>query len=162
MQKQSQRGIVLETLSGGKVRIKVPRTSDCGGCASDSCHEPFGNDTMVLVARNKLGARVGQEVQVDYTSPSSNKAMAVLYMIPLAALLIGAVLGYNLELFGDKNASTALLSLLFLVGSFYGIYRYDRAKWAKDERLEPVVVRIIPSRVAPRGNTKKGSAPCCQ
>lgn len=162
MQRQSQRGIVLETLSGGKVRIKVPRSSDCGGCASDSCHEPFGDGSTVLVARNKIGARVGQEVQVDYTSPSSNKAMAVLYMIPLAALLIGAILGYNLRLFGDENASTALLSLLFLGGSFYGIYRYDRAKWSKDERLEPVVVRVIPSRVASRAGAKGGSAPCCQ
>jgi positive regulator of sigma E activity len=117
---------------------------------------------MVVVARNKPGARAGQEVQVEYTSPSSNKAMAVLYMIPLAALLIGAVLGYNLELFGDENASTALLSLLFLGASFYGISRYDRAKWSRDERLEPVVTRIIPSRVAPRANSRNGSAPCCQ
>ncbi|MEF8824353.1 MAG: SoxR reducing system RseC family protein [Desulfohalobiaceae bacterium] len=162
MQRQSQRGIVLETLSGGKVRIKVPRSSDCGGCASDSCHEPFGDGSTALVARNKIGAHVGQEVQVDYTSPSSNKAMAVLYMIPLAALLIGAILGYNLELFGDRNASTALVSLVFLAGSFYGIHRYDKAKWAKDERLEPVVTRIIPTRVAPRANTRKGSAQCCQ
>ena len=162
MQRKSERGVVLELLSDGRARIKVPRTSGCGSCSDhQGCSgDPLGSDSMVVVAQNRSGARKGQQVVVEYLSPSSNKAMAVLYLIPLVGLLLGAILGYRLELFGSRDASAVLLSLVFLAGSFYGISRYDRAHWAKDDRLQPVVVRVLPSGAAPRPGG--GSAPCCR
>ncbi|MEF8823435.1 MAG: SoxR reducing system RseC family protein, partial [Desulfohalobiaceae bacterium] len=68
-----------------------------------------------------------------------------LYIIPLAALLVGAILGYNLELFGSRDGSTALLAILFLVASFFGISWYNTATWAKDTQLQPHIARVLAS-----------------
>ena len=147
MRIQREQGFVLETLPDGTAKIKVPRTSDCGSCNSQGdCCEPFGNDFMLLVAKNQAGARTGQEVAVEFSSVGSGKAMAVLYILPLGALLAGSILGYNLELFGSSDASAALFSILFLVASFFGIYIYNQRNWARDARLQPIIVQILSSR----------------
>ncbi len=146
---QTEQGTVLELLGGGWAKIKVSRGTTCQTCSGNgSCCEPFGNDSMIVVARNKIAAQIGQDVEIEFGSVSRGKAMGVLYIIPLAALLVGAILGYNIELFGSRDGSTALLAILFLVASFFGIYWYNSATWAKDTKLQPSIVRVLPSGAA--------------
>ncbi|MCF8086183.1 MAG: SoxR reducing system RseC family protein [Desulfohalobiaceae bacterium] len=153
---QTEQGMVLEHTGDGQAKIKVSRRAACRMCSlNESCCEPMGHENMVLVARNDPGARVGQEVQVEFEAVSRGKAMGVLYMIPLAALLIGAILGYNLELFGSRDASAALFGLAFLVASFFGISFYNKATWAREARLQPRIVRILSSRAMKTSETER-------
>jgi positive regulator of sigma E activity len=146
---QTEQGTVLELLGGGWAKIKVNRGTTCQTCSGNgSCCEPFGHDSMIVVAQNRVAAQIGQDVEIEFASVSRGKAMGVLYIIPLAALLVGAILGYNLELFGSRDGSTALFGILFLVASFFGIYWYNTATWAKDTKLQPYIVRILPSGAA--------------
>jgi positive regulator of sigma E activity len=144
---QTEQGVVLELVGGEQAKIKVSRRPSCRTCSlNGTCCEPLGHENMILLARNDPGARAGQEVQVEFEAVSRGKAMGVLYVIPLAALLVGAILGYNLELFGSRDASTALLSLVFLVVSFLGISFYNKATWAREAGLQPRIVHILSSR----------------
>lgn len=144
MPMQTEQGTVLELLGGGWAKIKVSRGTTCQTCSGNgSCCEPHGHDNMIMVAQNKIAAQIGQDVEIEFASVSRGKAMGVLYIIPLAALLVGAILGYNIELFGSRDGSTALFAILFLVASFFGIYWYNTATWAKDTKLQPHIVRVL-------------------
>jgi len=141
---QTEQGTVLEILDSGQAKIKVSRRASCRTCSlNGTCCEPLGHENMILVAQNQLGAGIGQKVAVEFIDVGRGKAMGVLYAIPLVALLIGAILGYNLELFQSQDASAALFGILFLVASFFGIYWYNTSTWAKDASLQPRIVRIL-------------------
>lgn len=143
MNQQTEQGVVLEKIPPNLAKVRVPRSAGCEACHNEHCCEPFGDNQMVITAENDPGAETGQQVQVDFVSEGSGKAIAVLYLIPLAAMIIGAILGHNLGFFGRADASAALMGFFFLLLSFLGIYGYNRLKWSRDVRLQPRITRII-------------------
>lgn len=89
-----QRGRV-KSVRNGKAEIEVARISSCGGgcktCAS-SCNTP--GHTVIL--DNKLGAKIGDMVELKGETKNILKYTLIVYMIPFASLLIGIMLGMKL------------------------------------------------------------------
>ena len=155
MNQHMERGVVLEMVPPNLAKVRIPRSSGCEACHNEHCCEPFGENHMVLVAENSPGAQTGQQVQVDFVNERSGKAISILYLIPLAAMIIGAILGHNLELFGRADASAAFFGFFFLLLSFVGIYGLNRMIWAKDVRLQPKITRILLSPARSQSRPQK-------
>lgn len=87
---------VNRLLPDGRAEVFRVRESACSG----DCHKCSGcgaaKQTVVLTARNAIGARVGDMVVITSSSSRVLKAAAVLYILPLVLFLTGYLLGEQL------------------------------------------------------------------
>ncbi len=83
-------------LPDGMAEVIRVRESACSG----DCHKCSGcgaaKQTMLLKAKNPIGARTGDMVVVTSESRTVLKAAAVLYLVPLVLFLTGYILGQSL------------------------------------------------------------------
>ena len=114
-----QRVKVVTTAPDGTARVMVVRESACSG----DCHKCSGcgavQQTMLLTARNPIGARKGDVVTVTSDSGPVLKAAAVLYLLPLVLFIAAYLAGMPHQLGGLTGA------LGFAVGIGIAI-AYDR------------------------------------
>lgn len=88
--------LVRELLPDGTASVVRVRESACSG----DCHKCSGcgaaRETIVLRAKNDIGAQVGDVVRLESASSPVLKAAAVLYVLPLLAFFAGYIVGENL------------------------------------------------------------------
>ena len=139
-----EEGIVIET-HGDLAKVAIMTKSACEKCASAGVCHPDGEDSY-MEASNPLNARTGQKVKVVVAPQMYLKASIILYGIPTAALLGGAIAGKNIALRYGMGANADLwaflagIACLFL--SFVLIKRYN-AKVEATKEYKPVIVEII-------------------
>ena len=84
---------VQRVFEDGTARVVHVRQSACSG----DCHKCSGcgaaQETMVLTARNPIGAGVGDLVVIESQSGPVLAAAAVFYMIPLVLFFLGYLAG---------------------------------------------------------------------
>ena len=145
----SERGVVVED-AGGEVRVRVTRSAMCADCASKgSCHALSGAPNAVVSARNEAGARVGDLVEVCLPEAALLGASALLYLVPVLGLVLGAVVGDLL--WADSlgpNGGPGLGALLGLVVCFavVGFVSRHRRLGAK---FKPVVTKVVLRHLGP-------------
>jgi sigma-E factor negative regulatory protein RseC len=145
LQKTVENGEVIALLPGNRARVKIPRRSTCQGCSHRSFCDPFGTEHMVVEAHNPARARTGQKVEVSFGREKQSTAIFILYIIPLAALILGAAVGNALDPFNNQNASSAALSILCVALSFVGIRIYSRKRSETHPDKQPVITSILAS-----------------
>ncbi len=139
-------GVVLR-VEGELAIVKTQRSSMCNGCHSGGFCKAFGGDSvMEVAARNEAGARVGDEVRVTVASKTFLKASFLVYMVPVTALILGALLGGTMGPFLYPGASSDLLPVVF--GSIFFFLSFVLLKiWGKgikkDEGYCPVIAEIL-------------------
>lgn len=139
-------GVVLR-VEGELAIVKTQRSSMCGGCHSGGFCKAFGGDSdMEVAARNEVGAKVGDEVRVTVASKTFLKASFLVYMVPVTALILGALLGTTLGPSLYPGASSDILSVLFGLILFFLSFVLMRI-WAKGikrgEQYCPVISEIL-------------------
>jgi len=143
MPSMPEEGVVIES-AGATARVQMPRASYCQTChRSGTICDPFGSDRMVVDARNESGAKKGDVVQVEFLPVKVGVATAIVYAVPLLALLIGAVLGNWLDPFGNNDASAAVFALVLLVLSVVAVYALRRKLGGGKESEQAKIVRIL-------------------
>lgn len=112
-----QKAVVLET-KDTIARIKVLRSSMCEGCekrgsgGSCACGELMGaNRVMIAEAVNEIGAKPGEDVEIETESTVVLGYAALVFLMPIAAFF----LGYALT---DYSTQTAHLSWIVGIGCF--------------------------------------------
>ncbi len=140
-------GTVVE-LQGRHVAMVLCRKSTfCAGCAAMGiCHVGDDGRSMLVETHNVLGAVVGDKVRLASRAGQFLLASFLLYVVPLLALIAGAVLG---ELVGaffalriDPNLLAAILGVTFMVGSFFIIRIGSRA--IPRGTFMPEIIEILP------------------
>lgn len=110
---------VLNSCPDGSARVMYLRQSACSG----DCHKCSGcgaaEQTMIFTARNPIGARAGDIVNVESATGPVLKAAAVLYMLPLVLFIAGYLVGMQWKLGGVTGG------LAFALGIGIAI-AYDR------------------------------------
>lgn len=140
-------GSIVE-LKGKEVAVVLcEKSSSCEHCASmESCQVGTDNKSKLVEAMNTIGAGVGDRVKLAVSSKNFLQSSFLLYIVPLIALIIGAVsgqlLGTYLEVGLDPNLLAALLGTAFMVGSFFVIRVGSRA--IPKEAFMPRIVEIVP------------------
>jgi sigma-E factor negative regulatory protein RseC len=139
----AERGIV-QNVEPGWVWVKTRRSSACASC--DSRHHCLtqGGDQMLVKAQNTVQAKKGDEVELYLSSKTKLKGTAIVYLIPVFGIFVGAfsanplseVLGLNPSVGMAVFTLTGLVLAVFLMRSLAN--RMD-----SKQALTPLVKRVV-------------------
>lgn len=143
-------GLVV-SVRGDLAEVAGQPRSACGGCAvNGACGTSLlarylGSRRLSLQARNAVGARPGERVVIGLPEGALLEASALAYLVPLAALVGGAVAGaWMAEWIAPTQ--TQVLSTLVGLGGFAAalawLVRLIRAR-SLDERYRPRILRRL-------------------
>ena len=141
----AERGIV-ERVEPGWAWVKTKRSSACENCGSRHHCLTQGGDQMVVKAQNAARANEGDEVELYMSTATKLKGTAIVYLLPVAGLFVGAfsagplsgALGLNQSLGMVIFTITGLVSAVFVM-------RYLSDRMAARQTLNPQVKRVIRS-----------------
>jgi sigma-E factor negative regulatory protein RseC len=141
----AERGIV-ERIEAEWAWVKTKRSSACENC--DSRHHCLaqGGDQMVVKAQNTVRAKKGDEVELYLSTATKLKGTAIVYLLPVLGIFVGAfsagalseALGLNPSLGMVIFTITGFVSAVFLM-------RYLADRMAARQTLNPLVKRVIRS-----------------
>lgn len=141
-----EQGVVID-IKGSRAFVKTEKGTSCESCVSrETCHGTIGTNEVIIEAENTANAKFGDRVVVMVGTATLLKASFILYLGPIAGLIIGVVLGQLIVKQFAINLNPDLLSgilgALFLAIAFFGIRFYGKSL-EKREGFRPVVVRIV-------------------
>ena len=160
-----EKGLVTNATDDGWAQVETDRNDSCSHCSS--CHVSFGcNSEMTINAINRVGAGVGDLVSLQLGSGTIMKSAAILYLIPVAGLIVGAFIGDELStsLSINKTSAVAFLSIGGLIIGY--IITTLISRWMSARKtLSPIITRIIrrglvssePSQTSSMKNPKDSS-----
>ena len=93
-----EEGMVVRVRDDGMADVMTEKKGGCESCgASHSCHSFGTGNRMITRARNRIGARTGDQVSLDLSSGLFVKSAAVVYLLPIIGFIIGAAVGSSLS-----------------------------------------------------------------
>jgi sigma-E factor negative regulatory protein RseC len=139
-------GTVVELRGKHGAMVLCQKSNMCEHCAtSGACHIGDNGRERVVEAHNPLGAAVGDRVRVAVSTRSFLQSSFLLYIVPLIALVVGAVIGRlvgeRLQGGPDPDLLSAIFGVFFLVGSFLVIRVGSRV--LSPEAFRPQIVAIL-------------------
>ena len=139
----AERGIV-ERVEPGWAWVKTKRSSACSSCGSRHHCLAQGNDQMVVKAQNTAGAKKGDEVELYLSSKTKLKGTAVVYLIPVFGIFVGAFSANPLSAAFGLNPSLgmAVFTLAGLVAAVF-LTRHLANRMVSQQALVPSVKRVI-------------------
>ena len=127
---------VLNINPDGSAQVIYLRQSACSG----DCHKCSGcgavEQSMIFTARNPIGARPGDLVNVESATGPVLKAAAVLYMLPLVLFVAAYLVGMQWHLGGITGALGFVLGIAIAVA-------YDRLVMKK-KNTEYTIIGYVP------------------
>ena len=139
----TEEGIVIAA-SCGTATVKTTKSSACAGCASkDSCNT-MGSGEMTVDALNEPGAVAGDRIVLSFDTASLLKATFLLYVFPILAMIVGAVIGQEIALSVDVDVSAGSVVmgfLFFILAIFFVKARGNRL--AEKDAYKPKIIRIL-------------------
>ena len=141
----AERGIV-EKVEAGWAWVKTKRSSACSSCASRSHCLTQGSDQMVVKAKNSAQAKKGDEVELYLSTKTKLKSTAIVYLIPVFGIFVGAFSANPLSAAIGLNPSLgmAVFTLTGLVLSVF-LMRYLANRMDSKQALTPLVKRVVSS-----------------
>lgn len=82
------------TVHDGSVDVQMHVSTACGGCSV--CSRNSGCETVMQDVRDTLGATVGDVVEVVIPDIIRSRAAIAVFIVPVAALLVGHLAGFLL------------------------------------------------------------------
>jgi len=130
----ARRGSVLDvvtTASAACVR--------CGACSSGE-----GTDMLLRNVADAVGAGIGDTVEIEIPDRLRAQAALAIYVVPIAALLLGYLAGFLLGTRAgfDPDLAGAAGGVLFISAAFFGVRGAERAL-DRSGRSRPTVRAII-------------------
>ena len=127
------------SIAGDTATIQLNRGEKCDGCTACTA---FGENKMKLEALNKIGAHVGDTVEVDVEPKQVIKSSMIVFIFPLLMMIGGYAAGINLIPPYSEGVGV-LGSLTALVAAFLIIKRVDKHR-NPDEMNPAIIVDIAP------------------
>lgn len=139
-------GTVVELRGKNIAVVMCKKSSLCENCATHSnCMIGDDDRTRLIETQNSLAASIGDQVLIATTTKSFLQSSFLLYIVPLIALVIGAVagklVGENLDTGLDPNLLSAIFGVFFMIGSFV-LLRVGSSALAQDSYM-PKIVAIL-------------------
>ena len=154
-------GTVVKKESNRYAQVVTDRKGACGGCQSTphGCRSCLASAKMESRVTNPLDAEPGDLVKVHLSSASLFTGAAILYLLPILGLLLGAFMGvwastvYGMtELFGSIGGAAAGLSI-----GYAAVIVLDRSPCIR-RRIMPTITAILKPKIG-MPDIKKAS--CC-
>jgi sigma-E factor negative regulatory protein RseC len=136
---------VVKKIEGITATVTVQKRGACEGCSATGVCETAA-DGMEIKALNTARAKVGQTVRVTIKPQTYVKGTMMIYGLPMAALIAGAIIGKNL---GDaylpdydSDIVAALLGFTSLIATFLFVKNWSRKAETKAD-YQPVIEEIL-------------------
>ncbi|MFI3163551.1 MAG: SoxR reducing system RseC family protein [Bacillota bacterium] len=118
------------------IKIRMERKSACGNC--NMCGFKQGDMHVDLNCENKLGAKLGDKVEMEMEASTVLISASIVYLVPLICALVGFLIAYllgvsELAQFGGLMAGVAF--------GFLVIFIID--KLVKKTKFTPTCTRIV-------------------
>ncbi len=143
---------IITRTSRDKAFIVTRRTTACEGCSErHACHSLGGIKEIEIEVANPVHAEAGDTVMVAFKTSQLVRLSFMLYIFPIIALVIGAVLGdaFAAGFNADASIFAALFGFLFFGIALGGIKLKDREA-KKTGRYQPEIVQIKKKGPPPR------------
>jgi sigma-E factor negative regulatory protein RseC len=139
----AERGIV-EKVESGWAWVKTKRSSACSSCGSRHHCLTTGGDQMVVKAQNSARAKKGDEVELYLSLKTKLKGTAIVYLIPVLGIFVGAFSANPLSTAFGLNPSLgmAVFTLTGLVAAIF-LMRYLANRMDSEQSLVPIVKRVV-------------------
>ena len=153
-------GFVVETQDDGWATVVAEKGQGCGSCtAVSACHTGRAGDARKTRALNRVGAAVGDRVTLTVASSVLLSRLALLYLLPVAAMLIGAFVGNAWD--GDAAGPGGGLSIGLGVAGFVLGLLFSVALsrlWSAARPVVPEITRVVNLRL--RASTPPPASGC--
>jgi len=139
-----EEGRVVE-VRGGLALVEAVQSDACASCgARDACHALGGDRQRVVRALNPVGAAVGDRVLMTMPRRAVLGASFLVYMVPVLALLVGAVVGQRLgPAWGlSPTGGAVLLGLAALAAAWLALRIVSRNLGRRDS-FQVKIVRVV-------------------
>lgn len=140
----NQRGYVIELVDGTTAKIKMQKHSACAACGK--CASSADKKDIIVEVDNNIGAKVGDYVEVNMDSVNVIKAAAIVYIVPLIALLGGTIISYGILNFIDigmnKEVLSGFIGIVLTAISYLLIKSKDR-KFRESRNYIPIITKVI-------------------
>jgi len=139
----AERGIV-EKVEPGWAWVKTKRSSACESCGSRHHCLTQGSDQMVVKAQNTARAKKGDEVELYLSTKTKLTGTAIVYLMPVLGIFIGAFSSGPLSEALGLNPSLGMLlfTITGLVSAFF-LMRYLANRMDSKKALTPLVKRVV-------------------
>ena len=139
-------GTVVELKSKMIAVVMCTKSSLCENCATNgNCALGDDDKTRLIEVQNPLAAEVGEQVRIATTTKSFLQSSVLLYIVPLIALVIGAIagllVGEKIPTGLDPNLLSAIFGVFFMSGSFV-ILRVGSSVLNKESYM-PKIIEIL-------------------
>ncbi len=141
----TKKGRVTQVNPDGWAVVITHKEDACHNCESAQfCHALADCSKMETRVLNRADAAVGDFVSISLSSATVLKSALLLYLLPTAGLLAGAIAGAQLyEWFGiGETAASLLAGFAGLVLGFFFVKLIARRQ-ALGDKLTPVITRVI-------------------
>ena len=154
-------GIVLKNESTHYALVVTDRKGACGGCQSTphGCRSCLTSAKMKSRVANPVRAQPGDLVKVHLSSGSLYTGAAILYLLPVFGVLLGAFLGLGASAlygFGEAIGSIGGAAAGLCLG-FAAVVALDRMPFIR-RRIMPTITAIVTSNVGMSNNQHES---CC-
>jgi sigma-E factor negative regulatory protein RseC len=136
---KEEEGIIIETFDNNIVKVKVGRHNECKNCGA--CP---GDSSVVIEAKNLLGAKTGQRIAFRMKETNMLMAAFVVYIVPLIAVSLGVFVGQVIaKKFGFSVKGFQIGGgILTFVLSIINIKMFDKFAHNND-KMQPVITQIL-------------------
>lgn len=138
------RAIIIR-LDGDEAIVEAKQGGGCGQCDSTKgcgkASQLFSLQPRRFRVRNEINARVGEEVQVFVADGVLLRSAAIIYMFPLALLLLGGSLGAQFA--GDAGSSDgyAVIGAMLGLAAGFVVARLFTLRQRALSSAQPVISR---------------------
>lgn len=141
----NQQGFIVEIIDEKTAKMQMQRHSACASCGKCAKLSSETQDLVVEVD-NRIGAKVGDHVEVSMETVKVMKATMLAYILPLVFLIVGTVVSYFILSAISYKGSIDLISgacglVCTAIGYLY--LRMNDNKYKDSGDYIPVVVRIV-------------------
>jgi sigma-E factor negative regulatory protein RseC len=140
-----ERGIITRLISEKRAEVAIKKSEACAKCGA--CRD-VGEEMAAIEAANEIGAKQGDEVEIEIPSLQIFKGSIIVFLIPIFFLIAGYLIGAAfMRLLGMpdwEEAFGVVCSLIFLGFSYLAIRWYDINIQRKDA-LCAKIIKVITS-----------------
>ncbi|PLX41158.1 MAG: Fis family transcriptional regulator [Deltaproteobacteria bacterium] len=130
--------LVVET-AAGKALVSTMRSGACGSCsAQGGCKALGGGREARVWVEDPIGVKEGDSVVVEISETAFVKAGVAVYLVPVVALLVGAILGNK---FGPDIGVSADLGAFLIGSASLGLALFGARSWGRRYATGPRIVR---------------------
>ena len=139
-----QQGYIIEVVDRKTAKLKMQRHSACASCGK--CATTSEKKDIIVEVDNTLGAKVGDKVKVNMETVNVLKAAAIVYIVPLVALLVGTIGTYFildlLKISIYVETISGAFGLVSMLISFLILKKNDN-KFRDSREYIPIVTEVV-------------------